>query len=143
MFNFFKKENPGSDSDNEKILSKIASLFIHAARMDQDYTLREKNIIKKALLELGANELRIDELILNAEINEEKSNQMLDFTKEIKALDEKNKIKIVETLWSIISSDQEVDIYESNLMRRLSTLLYIDDKTMGNIKEKITKKIAK
>ena len=111
--------------------------------MDQDYTLREKNIIKKALLELGANELRIDELILNAEINEEKSNQMLDFTKEIKALDEKNKIKIVETLWSIISSDQEVDIYESNLMRRLSTLLYIDDKTMGNIKEKITKKIAK
>ena len=143
MFNFLNKKSLPNDVDKKISLSKIASLFIHTAKMDQNYTLKEKNIIKKALIELGANELKIEEIVLNAEINEEKSNQMLDFTREIKMLDENYKIKIIETLWSIIYSDSEADIYESNLMRRLSALLYIDNKTMGNIKDKIKKQFSK
>ena len=141
MINFFKnKENKG---DNNESFSKIAALLIHAAKIDENYTEEEKEIIKKALIELGANKSTINKLISDATIIEENSNQILSFTREIKDLPEHNKIKIIECLWKIIYSNNNADIYEANLMRRLAGLLYIDAKTMGHIKEKIKKKLIK
>ena len=132
---FFKKKI----EDKGDNLIKIAALLIHAAKIDENYSHKEEQIIKKALLELGANEKDIDKVIKDALQLEEDSNQILDFTKEVKSLDDKEKIKILETLWRIIYSNNEADVYESNLMRRLAGLLYIDNKTMGDIKEKIKK----
>tara|TARA_Y100000741_G_scaffold315389_1_gene261247 strand:+ start:34 stop:468 length:435 start_codon:yes stop_codon:yes gene_type:complete len=144
MFKFFKNnDSKDSSKKNEELLIKTASLLIHAAKIDENYTDNEKKIIKKALIQLGINETKVDQIMLTAEINEEKSNQILDFTREIKNADSKFKIKITETLWSIIYSNKEEDIYESNLMRRLSGLLYLDNKIVGNIKEKIKAKFAK
>ena len=124
-------------------MTKTASLLIHAAKIDENYTDNEKKIIKKTLIQLGIKESKVDQIMLTAEINEEKSNQILDFTKEIKNADSEFKIKIIETLWTIIYSNEEEDIYESNLMRRLSGLLYLDNKTVGDIKEKIKTKFTK
>ena len=141
MFKFLKKNDSKNITKNDdELLSKTASLFIHAAKIDENYTDKEKVIIKKTLIELGVEESKADQIMLTAEINEEKSNQILDFTREIKNADNKFKIKIIETLWSIIYSNKEVDMYESNLMRRLSGLLYLDNKVMGEIKEKAKKK---
>ena len=123
-------------------MSKTASLLIHAAKIDEKYTDVEKKIIKQTLLELGANQSKIDQLILTAENNEQKSNQILDFTKEIKNTDDKFKIKIIESLWGIIYSNKDADMYETNLMRRLSGLLYLDNKVVGDIKEKVKKKFS-
>ena len=131
---FFKKDNI-NDKNNE--LAKVGALLIHAAKIDENYSNEEEEIIKKTLLNLGANQKELDQLILDAKRNEEESNQILEYTREIKNLDEKEKIKIVESLWKIIFSNKDADIYETNLMRRLSGLLYIDNKTMGDIKEKI------
>ena len=142
MFKFFKKKTAKTD-DNTELLSKTASLFIHAAKIDENYTNKEKEIIKKALIILGAEQTKIDQIILNAEINEQKSNQILDFTKEIKNTDNEFKIKVIETLWSIIYSNNEADMYEANLMRRLSGLLYLDNKIVGNIKEKLKRNLTK
>jgi uncharacterized tellurite resistance protein B-like protein len=111
--------------------------LIHAAKIDENYTNSEEEIIKKTLLELGSNENELDKTIKEAKIIEENSNQILDFTKEVKNLAEEDKIKIIEALWSIIYSNEDADIYETNLMRRLAGLLYIDSKTMGDIKNKI------
>ena len=127
---------------NEKIsLENIASLLIHAAKIDEDYSSKEEEIIKKSLIDLGADEKNLDTLLINAKKKEENSNQILDFTKEVKSMEEKEKIKIIKSLWKIIYSNKDADIYETNLMRRLSGLLYIDSKTMGDIKEEIKKKI--
>ena len=123
-------------------MSKTASLLIHAAKIDEKYTDVEKKIIKQTLLELGANQSKIDQLILTAENNEQKSNQILDFTKEIKNTDDKFKIKIIESLWGIIYSNKDADMYETNLMRRLSGLLYLNNKVVGDIKEKMKKKFS-
>ena len=143
MFKFFKNNDSKNNTKNDnQLLSKTASLFIHAAKIDENYTDKEKVIIKKTLIELGVEESKADQIMLTAEINEEKSNQILDFTREIKNADNKFKIKIIETLWSIIYSNKEVDMYESNLMRRLSGLLYLDNKTMSEIKEKVKKKFT-
>ena len=144
MFKFFKKhDSKNSAKNDDKLLSKTASLFIYAAKIDENYTDNEKKIIKKALIQLGINETKVDQIMLTAEINEEKSNQILDFTREIKNADSEFKIKITETLWSIIYSNKEEDMYESNLMRRLSGLLYLDNKIVGDIKEKIKAKFTK
>ena len=129
---FFK--NTTNESED---LTKVAALLIHAAKIDENYSETENQIIRKALLEVGANNQNIDKILLDAKKIEESSNQILEFTKEVKNMEERNKIKIVETLWRIIYSNNEIDIYESNLMRRLTGLLYIDSKTMGDIKEKI------
>ena len=139
MFSFFKKKN----KENEKIdiISKIASLLIHAAKIDEQYTSKEKLIIERTILDLGADKEKISKIMANAEENEKNSNQILDFTKNIKSADENFKIKIVESLWKIIYSDKNLDMYESNLMRRLSGLLYLDNKVVGDIKEKIKKDI--
>ena len=134
---FFKKKE--KDKANDKNIL-VASLLVHAAKMDENYTENEEEIIKKTLLELGSTKESLSKTIEAAKVIEENSNQILDFTKEVKNLPEANKIKIVEALWSIIYSNKNADIYETNLMRRLSGLLYIDSKTMGNIKEKIKKK---
>ena len=143
MFKLFKKKKSIDNIQNNKeLLSKTTSLLIHAAKIDENYTNKEKEIIKKTLIELGAKHFEVDQIIINAEINEEKSNQILDFTKEIKNAGYEFKIKIIETLWSIIYSNNEADMYETNLMRRLSGLLYIDNKTMGAIKEKIKKNLT-
>jgi len=141
MFKFF--QNKDLTNNNYELLSKTASLFIHAAKIDENYTDKEKEIIKKTLLKLGTKESQVDEIITTAETNEENSNQILDFTREIKNSDDKFKTQIIETLWSIIYSNNEADMYETNLMRRLAGLLYLDNKTMGNIKEKIKKNLDK
>ena len=144
MFKFFKNNDSKDYSNkNEELLTKTASLLIHAAKIDENYTDNEKKIIKKTLIQLGVKESIVDQIMLNAEINEEKSNQILDFTKEIKNKGHDFKIKIIDTLWTIIYSNKEEDIYESNLMRRLSGLLYLDNKTVGDIKKKIKTKFAK
>ena len=130
---FFKKE----EIKNNNFLTKVCALLIHAAKIDQNYTEKEEEIIKKTLNELGLEDKNISKTIEEAKIIEENSNQILDFTREVKNLPEQDKIKIVEALWSIIYSNKDADIYETNLMRRLAGLLYIDNKTMGDIKEKI------
>jgi len=144
MFKFLKKNDSKNITKNDdELLSKTASLFIHAAKIDENYTDKEKEIIKKSLIELGIEESKLDQIMLTAKINEEESNQILGFTRVIKNADNKFKIKIIETLWSIIYSNKEADMYESNLMRRLSGLLYLDNKMMGEIKEKVKKKFTK
>ena len=144
MFKFFKNKNSSEKTVNDdELLSKTASLLIHAAKIDENYTNKEKLIVEKTLLELGANKEKLDELMKIAEENEKNSNQILDFTKDIKNTNENFKIKLVESLWKIIYSDESSDMYESNLMRRLSGLLYLKNKMVGDIKEKIKKKLNK
>ena len=144
MFKFFKNKNSSEKTVNDdKLLSKTASLLIHAAKIDENYTNKEKLIIKKTLLELGTNKEKLDELMKIAEENEKNSNQILDFTKDIKNTNENFKIKLIESLWKIIYSDESSDMYESNLMRRLSGLLYLENKMVGDIKEKIKKNLNK
>ena len=130
---FFKKE----EIKDNNFLIKVCALLIHAAKIDENYTDKEEDIIKKTLDELGVENKDISKTIEEAKKIEESSNQILDFTQEAKALPEKDKVKIVEALWSIIYSNNEADMYETGLMRRLAGLLYIDNKTMGDIKEKI------
>ena len=114
-------------------------MLIHTAKIDQNYTDKEEEIIIKTLQQLGLEKEKISETIEKAKLIEENSNQILDFTKEVKNLPERDKLKIVESLWSIIYSNKDADIYETNLMRRLAGLLYIDNKAMGDIKEKVKK----
>ena len=130
---FFKRK----EIKNNNFQTKICALLIHAAKIDENYTEKEEEIIKKTLSELGLEKEDISKTIETAKIIEENSNQILDFTREVKNLPNEDKIIIVESLWSIIYSNKEADIYETNLMRRLAGLLYIDNKTMGDIKEKI------
>ena len=130
---FFKKE----EIKKNNYLTKVCALLIHAAKIDENFTDKEEEIIKKAIKELGVEDKNISKTIEEAKIIEENSNQILDFTKEVKSLPEQEKIKIIEALWSIIYSNKDADIYETNLMRRLTGLIYIDNKTMGDIKEKI------
>ena len=134
---FFKKNNIKEKNDE---LVKIGALLIHTAKIDEDYSTKEVEIIKQALLKLGADNKDIEKIIKKAEEMETNSNQILDFTKIIKTMDEEDKVKIVKTLWKIIFSNKEADIYETNLMRRLAGLLYIDSKIMGDIKEEIKNK---
>ena len=134
MFNFFKKKNK---EVIENSLVKIAALLIHVAKIDENYTLKEREIIKKAVMRLSSKNEVIDNVLIKAEEIEKNSNQILDFTREVKNMNEDSKIKIVEVLWSIIYSDTNADVYENNLMRRLTGLLYLDPKIVGNIKKKI------
>ena len=133
---FFDKK----DKNKNISLENIASLLIHAAKIDENYSSKEEEIIKKSLIDLGADEKNLDSLLINAKKKEENSNQILDFTKEVKSMEKKEKIKIIKSLWKIIYSNKDADIYETNLMRRLSGLLYVDSKTMGDIKEEIRNK---
>ena len=134
---FFKKKD---NDQKDNFLVKICALLIHAAKIDQDYTQQEEEIIIKTLLELGLKKENLPNTIKEAKIIEENSNQILEFTREVKNMSDQNKIRVVEALWSIIYSNHDADIYETNLMRRLAGLLYIDSKTMGDIKNKIKNK---
>ena len=134
MINFFKKENMEKLEDP---IAKITALLIHVAKIDENYTQKEREIIKKAIIELGTKNEIADGIIIDAEKIEKESNQILDFTKEVKNLHKDSKIKIVETLWTIIYSDSNADMYENSLMRRLTGLLYLDPKTVGDIKKKV------
>ena len=129
--------NKSEKVNNETNLVKIAALLIHTAKIDENYSKEEEKIIKKTLIALGANQLKLNSLISKAQQLEENSNQILEFTKEIKNLQDLDKIKIIKSLWKIIYSNKDADIYETNLMRRLAGLLYIDSKTMGDIKKQI------
>ena len=133
---FFKKNKNASKNED---LIKVAALLIHAAKIDENYSMQEEGIIKQALNKLGAIDENVEKIIMKGKEIETNSNQILDFTKEVKSMDHKNKILITETLWRIIYSNKQADIYETNLMRRLAGLLYIDSKTMGDIKNKIQK----
>ena len=144
MINFFKTKDNGKNIINDdKSYSNIAALLIHVAKIDENYEDKEKEIIKKTLIELGASSSTIDKLILDATVIEENSNQILDFTREVKNTPESDKIRIIESLWKIIYSDDNADMYETNLMRRLAGLLYIDAKTMGELKEKVKRELKK
>ena len=144
MINFFKNKEKGEGIVNDdKSYTNIAALLIHVAKIDENYEDKEKEIIKKTLIELGAASSNIDKLISDAAIIEENSNQILNFTRQVKNAPESDKIRIIEALWKIIYSDDNADIYETNLMRRLAGLLYIDAKTMGDLKEKIKQEIKK
>tara|TARA_X000000368_G_scaffold336303_1_gene273941 strand:- start:66 stop:476 length:411 start_codon:yes stop_codon:yes gene_type:complete len=134
---FFLEKN----KNNNNNFIKIAALLIHAAKIDQDYTNLEKKIIEQTIVDFGAKEDDLEFIMKKAKEIEENSNQILDFTKEVKSLENEKKIRIIETLWKIIYSNKEADIFETNLMRRLGGLLYIDNKTLGDIKEKIKKNI--
>ena len=137
---FFSEKKSENEID---ALSKVAALLIHAAKIDENYSKKEEQIIKQALLKIGANDQNIKVIIEKGNLIEKDTNQILEFTKEVKKMDERNKIKVIETLWQIIYSNKEEDMYEASLMRRLGGLLYIDNKIMGNIKEKIKKQNSK
>ena len=133
---FFKNNK---EPNKNEFFTKVAALLIHAAKIDENFSKEEGEIIKQALIKIGAKKNEVEKIINEGKIIEENSNQILNFTREVKNMDEKNKIKIIESLWQIIYSNKDADIYETNLMRRLAGLLYIDSKIMGDIKEEIKK----
>ena len=137
FFNNKEKKNNGAN------FVKIGALLIHVAKIDENYSTKEEKIIEKTLLSLGVDKNDIENTISRAKQSEKDANQILDFTKEIKNLEDEDKIKIVKSLWRIIYSNNDADIYETNLMRRLGGLLYIDSKIMGDIKEEIKNKNSK
>ena len=137
MFNLFKKEKNRQENENQLSLISVAALLIHSAKIDENFTEKERNIIKKALIEMGAEEINLEEILKDAELKEKDSNQILEFTKEVKNKNVDEKKIVIEALWKIIYSDENADIYETNLMRRLSGLLYLDPKVVGDIKNKI------
>ena len=135
----FKKKNKEIDN-NKNIL--IASLLIHAAKIDESYTDIEKTIIKKALADLYKIPLdKADEILIKAEKKEQESNQIHEFTKEIKKNSMEFRLKIIEILWQIVYSDDTNDMFESNLIRRVCGLLYIPDADSGKIKLKVKNSI--
>ena len=135
MYSLFKKKE--TEEKNNLSLVAVASLLIHSAKIDENFTDKEKKIIQEVLIEMGADIKNISKIMEEAENKEKDSNQMLDFTRKIKNIDEEEKKIIIEALWNIIYSDKNADMYETNLMRRLSGLLYLDSKVVGDIKEKV------
>ena len=138
IFKFLNNDKEKPDTNTESI--NIACLLIHAAKIDENYTSDEKEIIKKTVKKLYPDLVNLDDVIKQAEQKENDSNHIQEFTKDVKSFSLENKILIVETLWRIILSDGKSDIYENNLMRRLAGLLYLDDKVVGETKVKILNK---
>ena len=144
MFNFLKNKNKNKNkNDMDNSLIKITALLIHAAKIDENYTEKERKIIRKAIVELDSKDNNIDEVLIKAEEIEKNSNQILDFTKEVKNMSEDSKIKIIEVLWKIVYSDNNPDMYENSLMRRLSGLLYLDPKIVGDTKKRVINNLKK
>ena len=142
MIKFFKNKNKNKN-DMDSSLIKITALLIHAAKIDENYTEKEREIIRKAIVELDPEDKNIDEVLIKAEEIEKNSNQILDFTKEVKNMNEDSKIKIIEVLWKIVYSDNNPDMYENSLMRRLSGLLYLDPKIVGDTKKRVINNLKK
>ena len=135
MFDIFKnKKNVIIDNN---LYINVGALLIHVAKIDENYSEKEREIIRKTLLELGLTKDALDSVFKKSEETEKNSNQILAFTKEVKNKDEEFKIKIVEALWKIIYADNVSDMYEMSLMRRLTGLLYLDPKIVGDIKNKL------
>jgi len=140
MFDLFaKKKETRKDKDHLSLIS-VAALLVHSAKIDENFTEKERIIIKKALVEMGADQNNLDNIIKDAELREKDSNQILEFTREVKNKNVEEKKIVIEALWNIIYSDKNADMYETNLMRRLSGLLYLDPKIVGDIKDKIENK---
>ncbi|MDA9709711.1 TerB family tellurite resistance protein [Candidatus Pelagibacter sp.] len=139
MLNFLKKNK--DESKNTLSVTSLACLLIHAAKIDENYSSKEKKIIEETLIKLGVDEKEILDIMNEAEILEKNSNQIIDYTKEAKNLKQDDKLILIEALWSIIYSDNNADMYEANLMRRLAGLIYLDNKIVGDIKEKIKKNL--
>ena len=135
IFKFLNK-NKGKPKANVESVN-VACLLIHAAKIDENYTSEEREIIKKTVKKLYPDLDNLDKVVTEAEQKENDSNHIQEFTRDVKSLSTENKILIVETLWRIILSDGKSDIYENNLMRRLAGLLYLDDKIVGEIKVKV------
>ena len=135
IFKFLNKDKEKSNTNSESI--NIACLLIHAAKIDENYTSEERNIIKKTIKKLYPDLDNLDDIVVQAEQKENDSNHIQEFTRDAKSLSTEHKTIIIETLWRIILSDGKSDIYENNLMRRLAGLLYLDDKVIGEIKVKI------
>ncbi len=131
-----------SNKNEKENFNKIAALLIHVARIDQDFSEEEEKIIEKTLLKIGVKNENIKEVMQEGKKIESDSNQILEFTKQVKKMKDTDKLEIIKSLWEIIYSNNEADVYETGLMRRLAGLLYIDSKTMGDIKEAIKKKIS-
>jgi len=142
MFDIFDKNKKDVNQDNNLYIN-IGALLIHVAKIDENYSEKEKEIIKKTLLELGLSNDNLENIFKKSEEVEKNSNQILEFTKEVKNKDEAFKIKIVEALWKIIYADNISDMYEASLMRRLTGLLYLDSKIVGDIKDKIKESFNK
>ena len=142
MLNFLKNKNKNKNDINSSLI-KITALLIHAAKIDENYTEKEREIIRKAIVELDPEDKNIDEVLIKAEKIEKNSNQILDFTKEVKNMNEDSKIKIIEVLWKIVYSDNNPDMYENSLMRRLSGLLYLDPKIVGDTKKRVINNLKK
>ena len=142
MLNFLKNKNKNKNDINSSLI-KITALLIHAAKIDENYTEKERKIIRKAIVELDSKDNNIDEVLIKAEEIEKNSNQILDFTKEVKNMNEDSKIKIIEVLWKIVYSDNNPDMYENSLMRRLSGLLYLDPKIVGDTKKRVINNLKK
>ena len=138
MLNLFSKNK--NETDSHLSIICVAALLIHSAKIDENYTEKEKKIIRNALIEMGADQNDLDKILEDAELKERDSNQILEFTKEVKNKSIEEKKIVIEALWNIIYSDENADMYETNLMRRLSGLLYLDPKVVGDIKEKIKSK---
>ena len=143
MFSLFKKEKKNEKDESHLSLISVAALLIHSAKIDENFTEKEKNIIKNALIEMGADQNNLDKILKDAELKEKDSNQILEFTKEVKNKSIEEKKIVIEALWNIIYSDENADMYETNLMRRLSGLLYLNPKVVGDIKEKIKNNLSK
>ena len=137
MFNLFSKEKEKNKDESHLSLISVAALLIHSAKIDENYRDKDKIIIRKDLIEMGEDQNHLDKILKDAEIREKDSNQILEFTKEVKNKNIEEKKIVIEALWTIIYSDEKADMYETNLMRRLSGLLYLDAKVVGDIKEKI------
>ena len=135
IFKFLNKGKGKPDANEESV--NVACLLIHAAKIDENYTSEEREIIKRTVKKLYPDLDNLDKVVTQAEQKENDSNHIQEFTKDVKSLSTENKIIIVETLWRIILSDGKSDIYENNLMRRLAGLLYLDDKIVGETKVKV------
>ena len=135
IFKFLSKNKEKPDENVESV--NVACLLIHAAKIDENYTSEEREIIKKTVKKLYPDLDNLDKVVTQAEQKENDSNHIQEFTRDVKSLGIENKIIIVETLWRIILSDGKSDIYENNLMRRLAGLLYLDDKILGETKIKV------
>ena len=132
--NLFK--NQKKQNSNNNIL--VIALLIHAAKIDENYTEIEKKIIIKAIIQLyNVSSNEAEKLLKLAEKKEEESNQIVEFTREIKKFSIEFRLKIIEIIWKIVYSDDTSDNYESNLIRRICGLLYISDKDNGIIKTKV------
>ena len=123
----------------QKEIIGIAALLIHAAKIDEIYSEKEKKIILSFVKNNLDNKTSVDKIMQEAEKLEENSNQLLNYTRIIKDSSVKIKSEIIEQLWKILISDNNVDLYESNLMRRICGLIYFSDKESGEIKMRLIK----